>query len=82
MKDESTLSSLRRMFDHCAQEREQHVVHRAVNQVHSKKQTNKEFKLSAKIGAYEMDNIILDLVSDVNVILRPTWEMMGQPKLN
>jgi hypothetical protein len=30
---------------------------------------------------YDMDNIILDLGSDVNVILRQTWEMMGQPKL-
>jgi hypothetical protein len=28
-----------------------------------------------------MDNIILDLGSDVNVIPRQTWEMMGQPKL-
>jgi hypothetical protein len=28
-----------------------------------------------------MDNIILDLGSDVNVISRKTWEMMGQPKL-
>jgi hypothetical protein len=28
-----------------------------------------------------MDNIILDLGSNVNVILKHTWEMMGKPKL-
>jgi hypothetical protein len=28
-----------------------------------------------------MDNIILDLDSDVNVIPRQTWDMMVQPKL-
>jgi hypothetical protein len=28
-----------------------------------------------------MDNIIMDLGSDVNVTPRKTWEMMGQPKL-
>jgi hypothetical protein len=28
-----------------------------------------------------MDNIILDLGSDVNVLLRKTWETMGKPKL-
>jgi hypothetical protein len=27
-----------------------------------------------------MDNIILDLGSDVNFILKQTWEMMGKPK--
>jgi hypothetical protein len=37
MKDESALSSLCRMIDHCAQEKEKPVTHRAVNQVHSKK---------------------------------------------
>jgi hypothetical protein len=37
MKDESMLSSLCRMIDHCAQEKEKHVVHKEVNQVHSKK---------------------------------------------
>jgi hypothetical protein len=37
MKDESALSSLHGMIDHCSQEKEKHVTHREVNQVHSKK---------------------------------------------
>jgi len=28
-----------------------------------------------------MDNIILDLGSDVNLLLNQTWEMMGKPNL-
>jgi hypothetical protein len=28
-----------------------------------------------------MDNVILELISDVNVLPRQTWEMMGKPKL-
>jgi hypothetical protein len=52
-----------------------------MNQVLRKKRTNKEFRLSAQIGEYDMDNVILDLGSDVNVLPRQTWEMMGKPKL-
>jgi hypothetical protein len=33
------------------------------------------------IGEYNMDNVILDLGSDVNVLPRKTWEMMGKHKL-
>jgi hypothetical protein len=29
-----------------------------------------------------MDNIILDMGSDVNFLLKKTWETMGKPKLN
>jgi hypothetical protein len=43
MKDESALSILCGMIDHCAQEKEIHVTHQAVNKVHRKKRTNREF---------------------------------------
>jgi hypothetical protein len=46
-----------------------------------KKRKNKEFKLSARIGEYGMDNVILDLGSYVNVLPRQAWEMMGKSKL-
>jgi hypothetical protein len=52
-----------------------------VNQFLHKKRTNKEFKLSVQIGEYDMDNVILDLGSNVNVIPRKMWEMMGKLKL-
>jgi hypothetical protein len=61
MKDESALSMLHGMIDHCTQEKEIPFTHRAVNQVHHKKRMNREFRLNAQIGNYDMDNIILDL---------------------
>jgi hypothetical protein len=52
-----------------------------VNQVLCKKRTNKEFILSAQIEEYDVDNIILDLGSDVNVLPKQAWEMMGKSNL-
>jgi hypothetical protein len=43
MNVENALSMMCRIIDHCAQEKEIHVAHRAVNQVHNKKRTNREF---------------------------------------
>ena len=38
-------------------------------------------RLNAQIGNYDMDEIILDLGSEVNVLTKQTWELMGKPKL-
>ena len=33
------------------------------------------------IGSYEMDEVVLDLGSKVNVMTKQTWEIMAKPKL-
>ena len=38
-------------------------------------------RLTAQIGEFEMDEVILDLGSEVNVLTKKTWEQMGIPKL-
>ena len=38
-------------------------------------------RLSAVIGTYEMDEVVLDMGSEVNVMARQTWEIMAKPKL-
>jgi hypothetical protein len=43
--------------------------------------TNREFRFNAQIGEYDVDNVILDLGSYVNVLPKNTSEMMGKPKL-
>ena len=43
--------------------------------------TGKEMWLNAQIGDYDMDEVILDLGSEVNVLMKQTWELMGKPKL-
>jgi len=43
--------------------------------------TGREMRLTAQIGEYEMDQVILDLGLDVNVLPKKTWEHMGRPML-
>ena len=38
-------------------------------------------RLSTVIGAYEMDEVVLDLGSEVNVMTKQTWEIMAKLKL-
>jgi hypothetical protein len=61
------------MIGHCAQEREIFSTQRVVNQILQKNRTNREFIISAQIGEYDMDNVILDLGFDVNVLPKKTW---------
>ena len=44
--------------------------------------TGREMRLSAQIGDYDMDEVILDLGSEVNFLTKQTWELMPRPKLN
>jgi hypothetical protein len=54
---------------------------RTVNQVSGKRRTRKELHLSAQIGDYDMEYVFLDLGSEVNVMMKKTWAVMGKPKL-
>ena len=54
---------------------------RGVRQVNKKKRTNKKFKFRVEIDNFEMDDILLDLGSYVNIFPNNTWEKMGKPKL-
>ena len=38
--------------------------------------------MNTQIGDYDMDYIILDLGSDVNILTHHTWESMGKPCLD
>ena len=37
-------------------------------------------KFTAQIGEFEMDEVVLDLGSEVNVLTKQTWEQMGSPQ--
>jgi hypothetical protein len=41
----------------------------------------REFKMTTELGKYEMEGIMLDLGSDVNIFPKKSWELMGKPKL-
>ena len=51
---------------------------RIFNQVKRKRKTGPELRMIAQIGDYDMDYIILDLGSNVNILTRQTWESMNR----
>ena len=55
---------------------------RTVNDVKNKFKMGRELRMTAHIGDYDMDYIVLDLGSDVNILIRQTWESMGKPRLD
>ena len=44
--------------------------------------TARELRMTAHIGDYDMDYIILDMGYDVNILMQQTWESMGKPHLD
>jgi hypothetical protein len=57
------------------------LLNRGVHQIGKKRRTNKELHLNAQIGEYDVDYVVLDLGSEVNVMTKKTWALMGKPKL-
>ena len=52
-----------------------------VNSVRTKFKTGYELRMSMQIGDYDMDFIILDLGTDIKILMHQTWEIMGKPPL-
>jgi hypothetical protein len=46
-----------------------------------KQRSGREFRLNSHIDDYEISDVMLDLGSDINILLKKTWEAMGKPKL-
>jgi hypothetical protein len=80
VKEEKELHILCSMINHYAQGKEIPTENKVVNQLLRKKRTKKS-RFSTQIGEYDIDNVILDLGSDVNMLPKKTWEMMGKPNL-
>ena len=38
-------------------------------------------RMNIQIDEYDVDSFILDLGSDVNILTKQIWEMMGKPQL-
>jgi hypothetical protein len=56
-------------------------VNRVVHQITKKRRKNKELHLNSQIGEYDIDYVVLDLGSEVNVMTKQTWTLIGKPKL-
>jgi hypothetical protein len=57
------------------------LLERDVCQVSKQKHTGREFKMTVELGSYEMDGVMLDLGSDVNILPNKSWELMGKRNL-
>jgi hypothetical protein len=41
----------------------------------------REFRMTIELRSYEMDDIMLDLGSNLNILLNKSWEFMCKPNL-
>jgi hypothetical protein len=57
------------------------LVNREVHQIAKKRRKNKELHFNAQIGEYDIGYVVLDLGSEVNVMTKKTWALMGKMKL-
>jgi hypothetical protein len=72
---------LQNILEKCSIEKEGKLEPKIVNRLHTRRRTSREFRLNANIGDFNMGDIILDLVSEVNVLPKKTWQCMGEPML-
>ena len=76
--DSKAVKGLQELITRCARSGELRVVWKLGKHA---LRTRREMRLISQIGEYEMDQVILDLGSDMNVLPKKTWECMGRPAL-
>ena len=79
MRNEKAIDELQRIIDQCQQPSLSGSAHHTVHNIAGHTRTGREMKLTAQIGEFEMDEVVLDLGSEVNVLTKQTWEQMGSP---
>jgi hypothetical protein len=57
------------------------LLNREVHKIGNKRRKNKELYLNAQIGEYDIDYVVLNLGSEVNVMMKQTWALMGKSRL-
>ena len=79
MQDRDAIAELQAMIDEIPAEPQ---LEKKVNQVQKKCKIGRKLRMNAQIGDYDMDYIILDIGSYVNILMWPTWESVGKPRLD
>jgi hypothetical protein len=81
IQDESVVQELQNLIRQYELGNKYPLLNRVLHQICKKRRTDKELHLNAQIGEYEIDYVVLDLGSEVNVTMKQTWALMGKPKL-
>jgi hypothetical protein len=68
IKDERAIQELQNLIQQYEPGKVDPLLNRAVHQVSKKRRKNKELHLDAQIGDYDIDYVVLDLGSKVNVM--------------
>ena len=82
VRNEKAIEEIQRIIDQYQQSSSVSSTQRAIHNIMGHTRTGREMRLTAQIGEFEMDEVILDLGSEVNVLTKQTWEQMGNPKLS
>ena len=81
IKDESTVQQLQKLIKQYELGNIYPLLNKAIHQLSKKRRTNKDLHLNAQIEYYDIDYVVLDLGSKVNVMTKQNWALMGKPKL-
>jgi hypothetical protein len=81
IQDESVVQEIQNLIRQYKLGNVDPLLNRVVHQVSKKRRTNNELHLNAQIGEYDIDYVVLDLGSEVKVMRKKNWELMGKPKL-
>ena len=81
VRDQNALAGLQAIISNGDKKIGERTLERVVNQVRRRFRTGGEMRLTTLIGEFDMEQIVLDIGSDVNVLTRQTWDAMGRPAL-
>ena len=69
VRNEKAIRELQRIIDQCQPSSSVSSAQRAVHNIMGHTRTGREMRLIAQVGEFEMDEVILDLGSEVNVLI-------------
>lgn len=72
LRDERAMLEMQNLIEKCDHPISMVVVNREVHHIKKYVQTRREMRLSEQIGDYDMDKVIWDLGSEVNVLMKQT----------
>ena len=81
IQDENVVRELQNLIKQYELENIDPLLNKAVQQIGKRRRKNKELHLNAQIGEYDIDYVVLDLGSEVNVMTKKTWALMRKPRL-
>ena len=81
MKNEHAMAEVQNVINRCDLSTSRAIASKSIKQIQKYHITRREMRLTMLIGEYEMNQVALDLGSEVNVLSKETWELMGSPKM-